>query len=103
MTLETLLPIIINSLLIVLLIVVIILVIKCIYVIDATKRILDNVESKVNSLNGLFSIIDLVTNKVVSTADKISDTVESFIKKLFSKNKKTKEENELDDIIEREG
>ena len=58
MTLEALLPIIINSLIIILLIVVIILVIKCIYVIDATKRVLDNVESKVNSLNGLFSIID---------------------------------------------
>lgn len=103
MTLEALLPIIINSLIIILLIVVIILVIKCIYVIDATKRVLDNVESKVNSLNGLFSIIDLITGKVASTADKISDTIESFVKKLFSKKKKTKDENELDDIIEREG
>lgn len=68
--LNILLPIIVNILLIVLLVCGIILLIKCIYIIDKIKAIALNVEEKVNSLNSLFAIISLVSEKVTGLTEK---------------------------------
>lgn len=64
MTFADTLPIIINVLLIILLIVVIILAIKCIIVVDKADKICDNVEKKVNTLNGLFETISFIDGKI---------------------------------------
>lgn len=94
--LSTVLPIVIDILLIVLLTIGIILLIKCIYIIDKAKSILLNVEDKVNSLNSLFSIVNLVSDRVALVTDKAVNFIENMILKIF-KNKNEKEEERNDD------
>lgn len=91
--LSSVLPIVIDILLIVLLTVGIILLIKCIYIIDKAKAILLNVEEKVNSLNSLFSVITLISDRVSLVTDKVASFIENFILKLF----KGKETDKLDE------
>lgn len=88
------LPIVINILLIVLITVGIILGIKCIYVVDKTKKIMDNVEEKVNSLNALFAIVSLINNKVALITDKAVAVVEEWLSKLFRKRSDDEDEHE---------
>lgn len=99
------LPVIVNILLIVLLVVSIILIIKCIYIIDKARAILQNVEDKVNSLNTLFSVIELINTKIATVTDKVTSFVESIIDKLFNKKKKDlhDDEVELEEILKEEG
>ena len=104
-TLATVLPIIIDVLLIVLLIAGIILLVKCIYIIDKAKSVILNVEEKVNSLNSLFSIIGMISDKVSGATEKAIISVENFLIKLFRKNKAedlADEEDELREILEKE-
>lgn len=104
-TLATILPIIIDVLLIVLLIVGIILIIKCIYIIDKAKSVILNVEEKINSLNSLFSIITLISDKVSGATEKVISGIENFFIKLFKKSEheeETDEEEELREILEKE-
>ncbi len=104
-TLATVLPIIIDVLLIVLLIVGIILIIKCIYIIDKAKSVILNVEEKVNSLNSLFAIVNMISDKVSGATEKAINYIESLFLKLFSKEKHeevTDEEQELREILEKE-
>lgn len=103
--LDTVLPIIIDVLLIVLLISGIILIIKCIYIIDKVKAIALNVEEKVNSLNSLFTIIQLISDKVSGLTEKCVNYVESFLIKLFNKDSKDElldDEEELEEILKKE-
>lgn len=93
--LNTLLPMLINVLLIVLLVCGIILIIKCIYIIDKVKAIALNVEEKVNSLNSLFAIVSTISDKVSGVTEKCISSIERFFIRLFSR------ENE-DEIIEEE-
>ena len=90
--LTTVLPIIIDVLLIALLIVGIILVIKCIYIIDKAKAVVLNIEEKVNSLNSLFTIISMVNDKISGLTEKIIVCVESLILKLFKRSSEEDEE-----------
>lgn len=104
-TLATVLPIIIDVLLIVLLIAGIILLVKCIYIIDKAKSVILNVEEKVNSLNSLFSIIGMISDKVSGATEKAFGYVESLIIKLFRRTQEeelTDEEEELREILEKE-
>lgn len=103
--LDTVLPIIIDVLLIVLLTSGIILIIKCIYIIDKVKAIALNVEEKVNSLNSLFTIIQLISDKVSGLTEKCVNYVESFLIKLFNKDSKDElldDEEELEEILKKE-
>lgn len=103
--LDTVLPIIIDVLLIVLLTSGIILIIKCIYIIDKVKAIALNVEEKVNSLNSLFTIIQLISDKVSGLTEKCVNYVESFLIKLFNKDNKDElldDEEELEEILKKE-
>ncbi len=85
------LPLIIYILLIVILIVGIILVIKTIITLDKVDKIMDDVKRKIESLNGLFHIIDYATDKITLVTDKVVDTVAGFINKtLFGKKDKEK-------------
>ena len=82
------LPIIIYVLLIILLIIGIILGIKSIITINKVEKVVDDVNEKVESLNGLFQIVDFTTDKLVSITDKVIDGVSSLASKLFFRKKK---------------
>ena len=86
------LPIIIYVLLIILLIIGIILGIKSIITINKVEKVVDDVNEKVESLNGLFQIVDFTTDKFVSITDKVIDGVSSLASKLFFRKKKNKED-----------
>lgn len=90
------LPIIIYVLLIVILVIGIILGIKSIITINKVEKVVDDVNEKVESLNGLFQIVDFTTDKIVTFTDRIVDSVGAIASKLFfrKKSKKGKEEKE---------
>ena len=93
--LQDFLPIVIYLLLIILLIIGIILGIKAINALGKVEKVVDDVNKKVESLNGFFSIIDFTTDKIVSLSDKFVDIVTGAFTKLFSKkNKKKKVEDD---------
>lgn len=84
------LPIIIYILLIILLVIGIILGIKSIITIKKVEKVVDDVNEKVESLNGLFQIIDFTTDKIVSLTDRVIDGVSNLASKLFFKKKMKK-------------
>jgi len=93
------LPIIIYILLIILLVIGIILGIKSISTIKKVEKVVDDVNEKVESLNGLFQIIDFTTDKIVSLTDKVIDGVSTLASKIFfsrklKRNKKEDDKNE---------
>ena len=53
-----------------------------------------NIRDKVESLNGLFHIVDFTTDKIVMMADKVVDGVTTFISRIFTKNKNKSIEEE---------
>jgi len=87
------LPIIIYILLIIILIIGIILGIKSIITIKKVEKVVDDVNEKVESLNGLFHIVDFTTDKIVMLTDKVVDGLSGLASRLFfRKNKKNKED-----------
>ncbi len=89
------LPIIIYVLLIILLVIGIILGIKSIITINKVEKVVDDVNDKVESLNGLFQIVDFTADKLVAITDKVVDGISTLASKLFFKKKKKEEkENE---------
>lgn len=90
--LQIFLPIIIYFLLIIILIVGIILGIKFIRTTAKIEKVVDDVNDKVQSLNGLFSVIDFTTDKIVNLTDKLVDKISMLISKLFFR-KNNKKEN----------
>ncbi len=90
--LQIFLPIIIYFLLIIILIVGIILGIKFIRTTTKIEKVVDDVNDKVQSLNGLFSVIDFTTDKIVNLTDKLVDKISMLISKLFFR-KNNKKEN----------
>lgn len=91
------LPIVVYFLLIILLIVGIILGIRLLGAMDKVDEVLENMQKKVNSLNGLFSVIDFTTDKISAFSDKVVDTISSFIGRFTRKKKKVYEESEEED------
>ena len=89
-------PIVIYFLLIIFLIIGIILGIKLIITLDKVEKVVEDVNDKVQTLNGFFHIIDYTTDKIAFATDKVVDTIASvFNKLLFSKkNKKKKKASE---------
>ena len=81
-------------LLIIILIIGIILGIKSIITINKVEKVVDDVNEKVESLNGLFQIIDFTSDKLASITDRVVDGVSSFVSKLFFKKKKKREDEE---------
>ena len=72
----------------------IILGIKSIITINKVEKVVDDVNEKVESLNGLFQIIDFTSDKLASITDRVVDGVSSFVSKLFFKKKKKREDEE---------
>ena len=74
----------------VLLVVLIYLLLKLISTVDKINEILDNVDKKVKTLDGLFNAIDKITGGISSFGDKIVDIALNIFSKV-SKKKKRKE------------
>ena len=88
-------PIILYTLGAMLLVILIIIGIKLIHTIDKTNEILDDAYNKTKSLNGLFSVIDQVTDTLSTVSDSIVGKVTAVIGKIFYKDKK--KENDKDE------
>lgn len=80
---------------IIVLIILMVLGIKLIKVLDKVDRIADNVESKVNSLNLAFSLIDKTTDSIVSMGNNVVGAVNGIASKVFNRKKSKKEEEEI--------
>ena len=83
------LPVVLYVLGSILLVVLIILGIKLIITMNKIENVVDDINGKVKSLNGLFSMIDYTADKLALISDKFVDTVSTLIRKIF----KRKEEN----------
>ena len=81
--LTAILPIIIYFLLIILLIVVIILGVKIIITLDKVNEIVNDVREKVEALNGIFKVVNMVSDKVNYLSTRVIDTVISGLNKIF--------------------
>lgn len=86
------LPIVIYLLLIVILIIGIILGIQSINAMKKVNKVVDDVNNKVESLNGLFSLIDYTTDKLSTFSDMLVEGVSGIISKLFHRKKNKEEE-----------
>ena len=96
MTAEQLLLIILYLLGSILLVVLIILGIKLINTMNKIQNVVDDINKKVDSFDGLFSIIDNTTDKLALLSDKMVDGVTFLLKKIF-KPRKRKEEDDLNE------
>ena len=89
------LPIAVYILLIILLVVGIILGIRLIIAMDKLDDVIDNIHGKVNSLNGLFGVIDFTTDKISAFSDRVVELFSGLISKFGRKKKsRIKEDNE---------
>lgn len=88
--LQIYLPLVVYVLLIVILVVGIIIGCKTIKTLNKLESIVDDVSKKVSSLNGVFSIIDLTTDKIVAITDRVVETASNLIGKVFKRNKTKK-------------
>ena len=88
-----LLPILIYVLLCILLVVLIILGIKLIDTVDKTNAVLDDLEKKSKSLDGIFSTIDNITDAVSTVSDKVVEGISTVVGKVLSIRKKLKKED----------
>ena len=87
------LPIIIYILLIIILVIGIILGVKSIITLNKVEKVVDDVNDKVQSLNGFFSIIDFTTDKLALVTDKLVEGIGSLFSRLFTSKKKGNNEN----------
>ena len=91
--LSLLLGIITNIFTIILLVVAIIIGIRIIGLTDKAEKILDDVEEKINSLNGIFNVVNKVSLGMDAIGNKITSTITNLVSKV-SKKKKEEEEDE---------
>ena len=63
----------------------IILGIKSIITINKVEKVVDDVNEKVESLNGVFQIIDFTTDKLVTITDRVVDGLSTLASKVFFK------------------
>ncbi len=96
MDLAHFLPIIVYILLIVFLVICIIIGIKVVKAMDKIDRIADNIEGKVNSLNGIFSVVDKTANRLNAAYDKTSGLFSKIVSKVASIKNKGKDEDEYE-------
>lgn len=98
--LNTYLPIIIYILLCILIVLLIIICFKVLKAINKAQEIVDDVDRKVKSLNGIFSIVDVFADKISSITEVITDSIVLFIKKISKKRKLKEEDRKEDDLDE---
>jgi hypothetical protein len=92
--LNILLPILLYITGVILLIILIIIGLKFIRTMNKVEGIVDDVDNKVKSLNGLFKVIDITTDKLSIFTDKGVDLITNILKTIFKKKKRKEKENE---------
>ena len=70
----------------------IILGIRSIQTLNKVDKVVDDVNDKVQSLNGFFNLVDFTTDKIVSITDKVVEGVSGLIGGVFRKRNKKEEE-----------
>lgn len=95
--LSELFPIILYFLGAVLLVVVIILITKLITTVDKVNILLDDIEDKSQSLNGLFDAIGKVGDTLSAANNRVTGFIAGVASKLFKQKKKRKKDIEEDD------
>ena len=93
MELASALTIIIYFLLIVLITILIVIGIKLIITIDKVNQIVDDVKAKLSALDKIFTVVDLVNNKLSVVTDAIVGFIAGTIKKITNKKSKIKKED----------
>ena len=83
MTVAEFLPIVLYILGSILLVVLIILGVKLIITMNKIEDVVDDINTKVKTLDGFFSVIDFTTDKLAMLSDRVVDTISSFIRRLF--------------------
>ena len=79
------LGIILYSLLIVLVIILIVLALKTLDTLNKVDAILDNTKRKLESLDGVFNLVDTVSDKLTLVTDTVIGSIVGFITSIFSK------------------
>ena len=92
--LKDLFPVILYFLLIILVIVLIVLVVRLLGTLKKVDKVVDDVNLKVNKLNGLFEVIDNATDTLSIMSNRIVNIITNSIDKLFTKKSKKKEDEE---------
>ena len=95
--------IIVYSLIAILLVVLIIFVIRLFSTLSRLNKTLDDVNTKIEKLNGLFNIIDNTTDYISVVSDKFIDRITGLIDNWFSRKKKEGENNDILNIKEIQG
>jgi len=91
-TASQLMPIILYLLLSVLVVVAIVFLYKLIITIDKTNEVLDDVQTKVKKLDGVFEVIDKGSDAISLITNKATDGIVNFIFKFFKKKGKDDED-----------
>lgn len=73
----------------ILLVVLIILGIKMIITMNKIEIVVDDINKKVKTLDGFFSVIDFTTDKLAMLSDKLVDSISSFIKRILKRKEDT--------------
>ncbi len=79
---------------IILLIVAIIIGIRVIGLTEKADKVLDDIQEKVNSLNGMFSVVNKVSSSMELISSKIASAVANLIGKVLKRKKEDEEEDE---------
>ncbi len=90
--LQEFLPIVLYCSLIVFVIILIVLAIKAIGTLNKVNTLIDDAQEKLDSLNGVFHIVDTVTDRVSFITDTLVSTIGGAISKFFQRRKEKKEE-----------
>lgn len=90
-------PVIIYTLSIIIMVLLMVLIVKLIHTVDKANIILDDVEKKTKSLNGLFHVIDGVTDTLSVFTDTAVSTIVQIFGKILPKKKKRKMKKEIDE------
>lgn len=92
MPVNEVLPIVLYILGAILLAALIVLTVKLIITINKIEKVVDNITVKVKSLDGVFEVASLVSNKVTFVTDKVVDIISMIIDKIFNKRKEDRNE-----------
>lgn len=87
------LPVIIYILLIILIVVLIVFMVKAFNTLKKIDTTIDDVNSKMSKLNGIFSIVDRSADAINMVTDRVIGTISDGISKIFKKRNKKKEED----------
>ena len=90
--LNVILPVLLYVVGIILLVVLTILGVRLIQVLNKVDRVIDNVETKINSFNNAFDVVSKATDTFAVLGDSVINTITGIISRIFNK-KLNKEED----------